>query len=126
VHGIGDADVDELRRKQREWIARQPVQRCGVDGCEYQAKQKSNLKSHQARVHGIGDFDAEELRRKDREYGARRPVQRCGIDGCEYQSNQTGTMNRHQACMHGIGRARLAAASGLGTLGRACVNCTEL
>ena len=77
----GDRDEDEekeveedeaaaKRRKktayEKERIARQPAQRCGVDGCEFQTKIKRDLKQHQARVHGIGDVDAEELRRKNR------------------------------------------------------------
>jgi hypothetical protein len=65
-------DAEELRGKEREYKARQPAQRCGVDGCEFQAKQKGNLKEHQARVHGIGDVDAEELRRKERERDRKR------------------------------------------------------
>jgi hypothetical protein len=107
VHGIGDVDAEELRRKkvayERERIARQPVQRCGVDGCEFQTNKKRDLKQHQARVHGIGDVDAEELRRKEREYNARRPAQRCGVDGCEYQTNRADSLTRHQAHVHGIG-----------------------
>jgi hypothetical protein len=51
VHGIGDVDAGEQRK-------------CGVDGCEYQTKDKRHLKGHQAAVHGIGDVDAQELRRK--------------------------------------------------------------
>jgi hypothetical protein len=58
VHGIGDVDVEELRRKkaarERERLARQPAQRCGVDGCEFQTKHKKSLKRHQACMHGIG------------------------------------------------------------------------
>jgi hypothetical protein len=95
--------VEELRRKARERIARQPAQRCGVDGCEFQTKQKGNLKIHQARVHGIGDVDAEELRRKNRERQARQPDQRCGIDGCEYQTKDKGNLKQHRARVHGIG-----------------------
>jgi hypothetical protein len=64
--------VEELRRKERELRARQPVQRCGVDGCEFQTKIKTNLKRHEATVHGIGDVDAEELRRKERERDRKR------------------------------------------------------
>jgi hypothetical protein len=55
MYGIGDVDAEELRRKHREYQARQPAQRCGVDGCEFQTKRKEHLKDHQARVHGIGD-----------------------------------------------------------------------
>jgi hypothetical protein len=77
VHGIGDVDTEELRRYKlrrykREYDARQPVQRCSVDGCEFQTKRKQDLQRHQARVHGIGDLDAEELRRKDKERAARK------------------------------------------------------
>jgi hypothetical protein len=100
---IGDVDAEELRRKKREWNARQPVQRCGVDGCEFQTKQKSNLKKHQARMHGIGDVDAEELRRKKREWQARQPVQRCGVDGCEFQTKHKSRLALHQARVHGFG-----------------------
>jgi hypothetical protein len=103
VHGIGDVDAEKLRRKQREWKARQPAQRCGVDGCEFQTKQKSDLKQHQARVHGIGDVDVEELRRRKREYNARQPAQRCGVDGCEYQTKRKGHLKQHRARVHGIG-----------------------
>jgi hypothetical protein len=103
VHGIGDVDVEELRRKERESRARQPAQRCGVDGCEFQTKIKADLKQHQASVHGIGDVDAEELRRKQRERAARQPVQRCGVDGCEFQTKQKGHLKEHQARVHGIG-----------------------
>jgi hypothetical protein len=70
VHGIGDVDADELRRKRREYEARQHIQRCGVDGCEYQTKHKFNFNVHQARVHGIGDVGAR--RTKDRERGRKR------------------------------------------------------
>jgi hypothetical protein len=107
VHGIGDMDVEELRRKNaarmRESNARQPAQRCGVDGCEFQAKHKQHIKQHQARVHGIGDVDAEELRRKERERKARQPVQRCGVEGCEYQTKQKSVLKQHQANVHDIG-----------------------
>jgi hypothetical protein len=103
MHGIGDVDVEELRRKKREWDARQPAQRCGVDGCEFQTKIKQDLKKHQARKHGIGDVDAEELRRKKREYAARQPAQRCGVDGCEFQTKQKRDLKMHQAAVHGIG-----------------------
>jgi hypothetical protein len=107
VHGIGDVEAKELRRKAREWQvvqqARQPAKRCGVDGCEYQTKFKSDLKKHQARVHGIGDVDAEELRRKQRERISRQPVQRCGVDGCEYETNRKSHLKTHRACVHGIG-----------------------
>ena len=74
--------------QKREWQARQPVQRCGVDGCEFQTKDKSNLKEHQARVHGIGDVDAEELRRKDRERKARLPVQHAYMVDAEAGTKQ--------------------------------------
>jgi hypothetical protein len=84
MHGKADVDEEELNRKQRERIARQPAQRCGVDGREFQTKQKKYLKEHQARVHGIGDVDVEELRRKQREWQARQPAQRCGVDGCDF------------------------------------------
>jgi hypothetical protein len=122
VHGIGDVDAEELRRKKREYNSRQPAQRCGVDGCDYQTKDKSNLKRHQARVHGIveldGDGDEEEVeeeeedeaaaeRRKkaarERERIARQPVQRCGVDGCEFQTKRKGNLKEHQARVHGIG-----------------------
>jgi hypothetical protein len=87
----------------KESIARQPAQRCGVDGCEFQTKLKSSLKRHQALKHGIGDVDAEELRRKRREYDARKPTQRCGVDGCEFQTKHTSDLKDHQARVHGIG-----------------------
>jgi hypothetical protein len=100
-------DAEELRRKQREWRARQPVQRCGADGCEFQTKVKRDLKRHQARVHGIGDVDVEELRRKkaarERERVARQPAQRCGVDGCEFQTKNKHNLKEHQARVHGIG-----------------------
>jgi len=103
VHGIGNVKVAEkLRRKQRERMARHTVQRCGVDGCEYQNKDKSNLKRHQVLKHGIGDVDAEELRRKMREYEAGRPAQRCGVDGCDYQTTNKRDLKNHQARVHGI------------------------
>ena len=107
VHGIGDVDAEELRRKHREWRARQPAQRCGVDGCEFQTKQKFDLKRHQALVHGIGDVDVEEVRRKNaayqRKHEARQPVQHCGVDGCVFQTKHKQSLKRHQACVHGIG-----------------------
>jgi hypothetical protein len=108
VHGIGDVDVEELNKRKntaskRECRARQAAQLCGVDGCEFQTKQKSNLKAHQASVHGIGDVDAEELMRKRREREARQPAQRCGVDGCEFQTKHKNNFQRHQACVHGIG-----------------------
>jgi hypothetical protein len=77
----GDVDDEEVeeeeedeaaakRRKktayERERIARQPAQRCGVDGCEFQTKHKKSLKRHQARVHGFGDVGAGELKSKRR------------------------------------------------------------
>jgi hypothetical protein len=88
---------------ERDLKARQPVQRCGVDGCDFQTKRKVNLKRHQARMHGIGDVDAEELRRKHREYLARQPVQRCGVDGCDFQNKYKHVLKQHQARVHGIG-----------------------
>jgi hypothetical protein len=108
VHGIGDVDAEEMRRKQREWDARQPVQRCGVDGCEFQTKHKRDLNRHQARVHGIGDVDAEELRRKDKESRARQPAQRCGVDGCEFQTKYRSDLERHRARVHEIGAVEKA------------------
>jgi hypothetical protein len=86
-----------------EYLARQPAQRCGVDGCEFQNKRKNRLKEHQARVHGIGDVDVEELNRKQRERRARQPVQRCGVDGCEFQTKYKQELSRRQSRMHGIG-----------------------
>jgi hypothetical protein len=59
-------DAEELRRKERERKARQPAQRCGVDGCGFQTKLKSNLKEHQARMHGIGGVDAVKPGKKKR------------------------------------------------------------
>jgi hypothetical protein len=107
---VEEEEEDEAAAKRRkktayekERIARQPVQRCGVDGCEYQNKDKSNFKRHQALKHGIGDVDAEELRRKQREYEAGRPFQRCGVDGCEFQTKYKGDLKDHQARVHGIG-----------------------
>jgi hypothetical protein len=87
-------DAEELRRKKREYDARQPTQRCGVEGCEFQTKKTSNLKKHQARVHGIGVAKAaEELRRKKKErlnkYKARQPAQRRGVDGGESESEES-------------------------------------
>ena len=77
----------------KEYAARQPVQRCGVDGCEFQTKDKRNLKQHQARVHGMGDVDAEELRRKKRErmqaYRAQHAAQRCVVDGGESEKSES-------------------------------------
>ena len=52
--------------RERERIARQPVQRCGVGGCEFQTKDKSNLRQHQACMHGIGNVGAVEARRRKR------------------------------------------------------------
>jgi hypothetical protein len=107
VHGIGDVDADELRRKCRqkksEYIAQRPVQRCGVDGCEFQTKHKRNLKDHKSLKHGIGDVDAEELRRKQKERDARRPTHRCGVDNCEFQTKYKSDLTRHRARLHGIG-----------------------
>jgi hypothetical protein len=112
--GDGDAEVEEeedetaaKRRKnaarKREWQARKPAQRCGVDGCEFQTKHKNSLCRHQALVHGIGAVDAEELRRKERERRARQPAQRCGVDGCEFQTKGKRDLKVHQARVHGIG-----------------------
>jgi hypothetical protein len=118
LDGDAEEEADEAdeaaakRRKDaarvREYTARQPVQRCGVDGCEFQTKQKGHLKQHQACVHGIGDVDAEELRRKWREQKERLPVQRCGVDGCEYQTKVKGNLKQHQASVHGIGDVEAA------------------
>jgi hypothetical protein len=93
LDGDGEEEEEEedeaaaKRRKKaarmREYKARQPVQRCGVDGCEFQTKNKYYIKTHQARVHGIGDVDVEELRRTSIEWQARQPTQHCGVDGCE-------------------------------------------
>jgi hypothetical protein len=83
--------VEELRRKERERLARQPAQCCGVDGCEYQTKYTSHLKEHQTRVHGIGDVEAaDKRRRKQREYSARRqPAQRRGVEGGESEESES-------------------------------------
>jgi len=63
--------------KERERSARLPVQRCGVDGCEFQTKHKYLLKQHQARLHGIGDVEAAEaLTRKKRKYERERSRRR--------------------------------------------------
>jgi hypothetical protein len=59
VHGLGHVVLTkaqrekERSRKKREWLAQQPEQRCGVDGCEYQTKDNMCLKLHQARMHPI-------------------------------------------------------------------------
>jgi hypothetical protein len=52
--------AEERRRKKREDDARRPTNRCGIDGCEFQFKDKRDLKNHQARVHGIRDMKAAE------------------------------------------------------------------
>jgi hypothetical protein len=64
VHGIGDVEAaEERRRKKRERAARQPILRCCVDGCEYQTKYTNDIKNHQARVHGIDQLTAVGRRR---------------------------------------------------------------
>jgi hypothetical protein len=97
VHGIGDVDAEELRRKRREWEARQPVQRCGVDGCEFQTKDKSNLKEHHARVHGIGDVDAEG-RRGNAEHDNLSSVAVSMAASSRPRSRETSRTTKH-ACM---------------------------
>jgi hypothetical protein len=102
-----DSAAAKRKRKAAKQRERLPVQRCGVDGCEFQARRKDHFKQHQARVHGIGEVDVEELRRKkaayERDRKARQPAQRCGVDGCEFLTNLKGNLKRHQARVHGIG-----------------------
>jgi hypothetical protein len=103
VHGIGDEDVEELRRKKREWAARQPTQRCSVVGCEFQTK-KHRIKDHQARVHGIGT-PKKRAKAPPSASGAgaayeRLPTLACPAAGCEYETKFRHALGRHAARKH--------------------------
>jgi hypothetical protein len=80
-----NAAAEAMRRKWKLARARRQPERCGVDGCLYMTKDKSNLKKHQARMHGSREVEAEVLKRRRREWIARHPVQQCGVGGCEYK-----------------------------------------
>ena len=58
MHGIGDVDADEIRRRQRERRARQADQHCCVDGCKFRTKRADSLRKHQASMHAIGEVEA--------------------------------------------------------------------
>jgi hypothetical protein len=108
IHGIGDANAFERRRKvaayKKLYNTRQPFQRCDVEGCGFHTNRKSTLKEHGERVHSFGGVAVTEARRKRaREYQALRPARRCDFPGCECTFTQSHNLKKHQATMHGIG-----------------------
>ena len=58
--GTEERAAEEARRKKKEYIARQPIQVCGISGCEHQTRDKYELKRHQAAVHGTDAKVAEQ------------------------------------------------------------------
>ena len=75
----GEAEKEEEEKKKAggSWL------RCGVGGCAFKCKYRSDLKVHKAHVHGID-------------------VKWFKCDQCDHKSKQNGDLKQHKAHIHGI------------------------